>query len=687
MSSFLLDRPLRTPSSPNADPDECSNSLARLGTDDPDYLPITPPSFVPPTAAPLGSPSTHQPNYDVYQAYQNYQNYQNYQHFQNFQAYYYQNYHQHQGHPPHHQVPQGRHTPFQEASPRSSPAVDSSVIPWSTAEGETTYIRPSAEFANGRRLSAKSGNMQVPPPGRRSSVASSFRTHSSSSTSASATSAPSFIMQSPRPHYSPFPAPSKPLPAVPGTSPMSVHSHQVSSQLSMSDKSSFVDMDRFSQSSSSAGAATNSSEASRSSLNSMLARQYIPQGTHLRPGQASNVDRLPPPRSAIDLMFSKQLAGTEKRKGNASTIFHADMSMSSATVATRHGNNILKFWSVATGTPMATIKVPSYIEARGRSRDYIIRSHTILSESAQLAAIATHFGRTIEIWNFTKPKRLQTIEDADRWAAGRFETHDSGWTALAAFRTRDSVIDLFAATTRDKKPFVKVRTIDLRKAGLPLLPQFPELAISPTSPMLVAASGPRTPRAHHPPPDREVLLVAWDISDYRDVSSQPYRVIRPWQHRELETALPVELTVYGDIIVSMWIPAGQRTIVKTKPNGDFDYTLAPNPVPFRYILVWDVSENSTRTYGIPNTTSCISPDCRFVAYCQIADKLSKLAILDAQSGDELWSVGGEGSQSSLQGFEDLDKITELSFAPNGRHLIIGDSNGNTSLFDVADAIE
>ncbi|KAF4119827.1 hypothetical protein GMORB2_4493 [Geosmithia morbida] len=449
-------------------------------------------------------------------------------------------------------------------------------------------------------------------------------------------------------------------------------------------------MDRFSQSSSSAGAPTNSTEASRSSLNSMLARPSVPPRPpeHLRLDQVSDfIDdaKLPPPRSAVDVLFSKQLAGAEKRKANS--IYHIDMSLSSSTVATKHGNNIIKFWSVPTGSLFTSVKVQAYIEARSRSRDYIIRSHTILSESAQLAAIATHFGRTIEIWNFTKPKRLQTIEDADRWVASRFESYGSGWSALAAYRSRDSVIDLFAATTRDKKPFLKVRTIDLRKAGLPLLPQFPELAISSTSPLLIAASGPRTPRAGHPPPDRETLLVAWDISDYRDVSSKPYRVVRPWQHRELETAMPCELVIYGDIIISMWIPAGHRTVTKTKASGDFEYTLAPTPVPFRYVLVWDLSENSTRTYGIPNTTCCISPDCRFVAYCHIADKRSKLAILDAQSGDELWSVGGEGAQTSLQSMGDLAKVTEIGFSPDSLHIILGDSDGNASLFDVRETIK
>lgn len=388
----------------------------------------------------------------------------------------------------------------------------------------------------------------------------------------------------------------------------------------------------------------------------------------------------------LEVVYWKQLYGLDKHKsGKTNTVRYIDISTPSSTIVTKHGNSIVKFWSVATGVIKSTVKISSYIEAQSRSRDYMIRSHVILSESAQMAAIATRFGRTVEIWNWEKPKRLQVIDDADRWVAGRFESYDSGWSPLVAYRGKDSLIDLFAATTREKKPFVKVRTIDLRKAGLPFIPQYPELALSPTTPLLVAAAGPRTPRAGHPPPDRETLLVTWDISDYREMSHAPHRVVRPWQHKELETAIPCGLVAHGDLVVSLWIPAGYRTVATSTPKRGVEYTLAPTAVPFRYVLVWDLSENSTRTYGIPNTVSCISPDCRFVAYCNVAERRTKLAILDAQSGNELWTVGGEGNLKSLEEVGDLAKVAELAFSADGRFLIIGDVEGNTSIYDVREA--
>jgi WD40 repeat protein len=164
-------------------------------------------------------------------------------------------------------------------------------------------------------------------------------------------------------------------------------------------------------------------------------------------------------------------------------------------------------------------------------------------------------------------------------------------------------------------------------------------------------------------------------------------VVRPWQHKELETALPCSLFSHGDLVVSLWIPAGYRTVATPAAGGGgMEYTLTPTAVPFRYVLVWDLSENSTRTYGIPNTVSCISPDCRFVAYCHVADRRTKLAILDAQSGDELWAVGGEGNLKSLAEVGDLAKVTELAFSGDGRFLLIGDVEGNTSIYDVREAI-
>lgn len=409
---------------------------------------------------------------------------------------------------------------------------------------------------------------------------------------------------------------------------------------------------------------------------------------------------MPPPRPAVErqpdlrqrpkpttleVVYWKQLVPDKKSKKNATTYF-LDMSTPAGVVATKHGNNLVRFWNVSDGSVQASIKFSSYTEAHCRSREYLIRSHTILSEAAKLAVIATRFGRSLEIWNWDSKKKLQMIDDADRWVAGRFESFDAGWSPLAAYKGESNIIDLYAAT-RAKKPFAKVRTIDLRKAGLPLVPQYPELALSPTSPLLVAAAGPRTPRAGRPPPDRETILVAWEIHDYRDVSNAPYRVCTPWEYKKLETALPCALTTYGNLVVSLWIPASFRTVVTATAGGGPEYKLAAVEVPFRYVLVWDLADGSTNLYPIPNVTSCVSPDCRFIAYCKYTEGTSKLAILDAASGDELWAwptPGAKGRQIDL--FGDLARVTEMAFSADGKFLVVGDVDGNSGVYDVRDLL-
>lgn len=410
--------------------------------------------------------------------------------------------------------------------------------------------------------------------------------------------------------------------------------------------------------------------------------------------------RAPPPKppeeqqkpSALAVDFWKSFA-PEKRKSNP--VFYLDVSATGSTVAVKHGNNLIKFWNVETGTLQNSVKFSAYTEAHCRSRDYLIRSHAILSDTAKMAAIATRFGRSLEIWNWEKRKKLQLIDDIDRWAAGRFESYDSGWSPVAAYRGEASQIDLYAATDRAKKPFAKVRTIDLQRARLPFVPQYPELALSPTSPLLVAAAGPRTPRAGRPPPDRETLLVAWEIHDYRDTSHEPHRMVRPWQHKELDTAIPCNLVTYGNIIISIWIPASHRVVSRPGASGAMEWKLAPTPVPFKHVLVWDMSENSTRSFGIPNTTACVSPDCRFVAYCDVAEekKRRKLAIVDASSGEELWSVGSTSSSVSseddirmMEQFGDLSTITNLDFSSDARFIVVGYSDGNTAIYDVRELI-
>jgi WD40 repeat protein len=390
--------------------------------------------------------------------------------------------------------------------------------------------------------------------------------------------------------------------------------------------------------------------------------------------------------SSLELTFRSMIVSDDKRINNS--IHYLDVSSTSSMMATKHGNNHVKVWSLATGEMQSSIKFSSYTEAQSRSRDYLIRSHSILSETSRLIAIATRFGRSIEIWNWEKKKCLQTIDNADRWSVGKMEIYDHGWGRLAAYRGETNRIDLFAAT-REKKPFVLIKMIDLAEANLPFIPQYPELALSPTSPLIVAAAGPRPPRRGHPPPDKETLLVAWETHDNGLVGSKPYRVARPWQHKEIDTAIPSDLTTYGSVVVSIWIPATFRAVLAPSSQS---YNLTPVKVPSRFVLVWDLAANSTRTFAIPNCTSCISPDCRYVAYCHASGAAigarGTVAVIDVMSSQEVWcwpdrnaTAMDSGPRVGLKQFEDLARVTELAFSADSKSLIVGDSEGRVGVYD------
>jgi hypothetical protein len=372
-----------------------------------------------------------------------------------------------------------------------------------------------------------------------------------------------------------------------------------------------------------------------------------------------------------------------------STLYYFDISTTSATLASKHGNNIIRVWSVANGEVIRDLKFSCYTTAQARSREYFVRSHAILSEPASMIAIAAGFGDSIEIWDWNRKKKLQSLSHANRWAAVRSNVMEANWASLATYDGEDDEIQLYYATkSHHRKPFKKSRCIKLRDANLPVLPKFPELAFSATGPLLVTASGPRPPRLGHPPPERETLLTAWEI--HEGAPATPYKVVAPWQHQEIDTALPSDLATYGSVAVSIWIPASYRAV----PNGHGSYNLNPVKVTYRYVLVWDFAASSTRTFRIPNAASaCVSPDCRYVAYCDArgvgGGARGSVAIFDAMTGRRLWCWPDPDGTMTLaedaamqRALGDLSRVTEMCFAADGGFLFLGYSDGGVSAFEV-----
>ncbi|KPM36877.1 hypothetical protein AK830_g9705 [Neonectria ditissima] len=466
-----------------------------------------------------------------------------------------------------------------------------------------------------------------------------------------------------------YPPPSKPLPPLPPA--------KASQRVSSQDSLSSLETRHFSQSS----RATSAPDSSfvRSPV-------QIKHPSYPLPEIPSEIKRAKSPITVICLASFQ----SEKKKKNA--IHFLDLSATSSILASKHGKNIIKIWSVWDNAVQSTLKFSAYTEAQSRSREYLIRSHAILSEASGLIAIATRFGRSIDIWRWTDKQCLQSIDYADRWAACQFESYETGRGTLAVYHGENSTIDVYTVG-QVKKPFSKMRTIDLRRADLPFTLQYPELALSATSPMLVAAAGPRQTRAGHPPPEEEILLVAWEIRDNGENSSLPYKVARPWKHKELDTALPCELATYGSFVVSIWIPASYRAVPMTNAQGTESFHLSPSAVPFRWVLVWDLVSNSTRTFKIPNTASCISPDCRLVAYCE-ANRNNMggrgcLAILDVITGKEIWCwpdrdaiAVDSGPKAGFEQFESLDRVTQLAFSADGKFLVLGDSDGQSCMYKI-----
>ncbi|KAK4100458.1 hypothetical protein N658DRAFT_486761 [Parathielavia hyrcaniae] len=489
------------------------------------------------------------------------------------------------------------------------------------------------------------------------------------------------------------PQPTRPLPPIPTVGRQS--SRRASSQPSLdgTDVAS-GDTSRYSQSS-------RSSTLERVSTSGSVTTPASPGAAVVPPPVTLGEPRVPPqpiqPRhgsSDVGLVPWKQLVATSEKALKEPSVYFFDISTTSATLASKHGNNIIRIWSVGSGEVQSSLKISSYTSAGPRSREYFVRSHAILSEPSNLIAIATGFGDTLEIWDWGKKKRVQTIEDATRWSAVRSNVMEAGWCPLVTYRGDADTLDLYGSTHNAKKPFKLSRSIDFRKANLPLLPKYPELAFSATGPLLVTASGPRPPRLGHPPPERETLLVAWEIHDSAPAHT-PYKVVAPWQHAELDTALPAGLATYGSVAVSIWIPASYRAVPAVGRDGHDAFNLAPVAVHDRYVLVWDFAASSTRTFPIPNAASCVSPDCRFVAYCDGRGVESGargcLAVLDAMTGRMLWCWPDPDAGLMMDRQEEvgvqaalgeLNKVTEMCFSADGGFLFVGNAEGGIAVFEV-----
>ena len=369
-------------------------------------------------------------------------------------------------------------------------------------------------------------------------------------------------------------------------------------------------------------------------------------------------------------------------KDKAQNIYLVDVSPSASIVASKNGNNVIKIWSLMLGSLQTSIKFTSYVNAQVRSREYFLRSHAILSESATLVGVTAGFGQALEVWNWTKRKRLQVIDEAHRWAAVRADVYRCGWAPLAVYRGLAAErVDLFrvcpdaTGSLFKSKVFAETRPLDLRDPALPFVPRFPELAYSATSPVLVAAAG---PRPGDPPRSHAVLLAAWQLAVHHGEPHRLYRCLVP-EHPEIQNALPVYVAVHGGTCVSIWIPANHRDVA----DGGNNYRHVAVPVPTRYVVSWDLASNTTRLFGIPNVLSCISPDCRLVAYCDAST--SCLFVLDVATGGEevcrwpeLHSPAGYGQ------LDDLSKVTEFAFSGDGKLLVIGDERGGVGAYELRD---
>lgn len=168
------------------------------------------------------------------------------------------------------------------------------------------------------------------------------------------------------------------------------------------------------------------------------------------------------------------------------------------------------------------------------------------------------------------------------------------------------------------------------------------------------------------------------------------------KYKELETALPCGLVTHGSVVVSSWIPNNVRVL--GRPGA---WQVEPVAVIHRYILIWNMATNDTKIFAVPdeNTITCISADCRYVAYRQgpgadtgQGGTRNCLVILDAQNGGrELWRTPTFGGEIGLAGGSeqllDLSRVTTISFSADGTLFLIGDVDGSVGVYEIRDGDE
>jgi WD40 repeat protein len=467
-----------------------------------------------------------------------------------------------------------------------------------------------------------------------------------------------------------------------------------------------------------------------------------PEKIYIEPSEVParyNQPRSPPfTTPSLELVRTKMLSFNEKGSGHAVTAFHVDVSPASYIVASKHGDKTIKIFGLPLSNVISSIKVNFWVSMQTRSRDFFVSSHAILSETSSLVAVSAGFGNSLEIWNWERKKKLQSIDAAFRWAAVKADIYDTkgGHPPLACYRESGDAIDLYPvipSSTNDpnlksggggnssKKPFGRPISIDLCRSGMPHVPKLPELAFSSTSPRLVAAAGPRPPRAGHPPPPHSAMLMVWDLdvvlpsptatAGYYSIegqghvkkpSSRPTRVCMP-RHAELEMALPCGLAAHGDLVVSIWIPNNVQVTGRPGAWHVEPVTGAGAAARERWVLVWDLGlgrGDTTSVFPIPdeNTIACISPDCRYVAYRQGpgADTNTRagtgttrncLVILDTlRGGREVWRMPNFGGVMAVAGgseqLMDLSRVTSISFSSDSKTFFVGDVSGSIGVYEI-----